>query len=232
VTTLNDQTNGDQKKLFPKTLIFFSSTKNLGIRQLRKDFRICKGKLVKIKKDDYDLKVQIETFYAVLSNQLGDLNNHEVRCKFYDFLPKNKLTHILVAPYQTCTKIIGHLKYTDEIIGGVDVSPEEWDELSLLLDEYGKCVNALVTKDNFLHALKQNFKQLEVFELTSEPFSKNLFTDIQDAIGSYLNPLLLDRLSAIKNWQELHRWRDISEVMIQTSAAELPANENIDQLAA
>ena len=79
MTTLNDQANGEQKKPLSKTFIFFSSTQNLGIRQLRKDFRISKGKLVKIRKNDYDLKVQIETLYAVLSNQLGDLNNHEVR---------------------------------------------------------------------------------------------------------------------------------------------------------
>ena len=232
MTTLNDQANGEQKKPLPKTFIFFSSTKNLGIRQLRKDFRISKGKLVKIKKNDYYLKVQIETLYAVLSNQLGDLNNHEVRCKFYDFLPKNELTHILITPYQTCTKIFGLLRYTDEIIGGVDVSPDEWDELPVLLDKYGKCVNALLVKDNFIHALKHNLEELEVSELTTEPFSKDAFTDIHDSIGSYLNPLLLNRLSAIKNWQELHRWRDISEVIGQTSAAKFPANENIEQLAA
>ena len=39
---------------------------------------------------------------------------------------QNKLTHILITPYQTCTKIFGLLRYTDEIIGGVDVSPDEY----------------------------------------------------------------------------------------------------------
>ena len=217
MTVSTDQTNGEQEKLAPKTFVFFSSKTNLGIRQLRKDFLFKNGRLIKVTKDYLEVKAEIEAFYAVLSNQLGDLNGNDSRVKFYSFSPHKRLTHILVMPYQTCTKILGLLKYADEVIGGIDVTTDQWDVLSKLLDQYAACAEAIMMKENCISALRYQFENLAFNNVTEEPFSEDTMASISNTFGSYLNPLILGRLAEIQHWYAVHRWRDISEVNEATS---------------
>ncbi len=140
---MSQQSNeeGDKpKQRVPKTLIFFSTKKKLTVTQLQKDFRIKKGKLFKQSMVGPQTILQVEKLYAILSARL------EVENGFYDFSNQKDLTHIFATPFQTCTKSFGWLKYPNDLIGGIDVSPTDWENLEVMLGNYASCVSAVVAK--------------------------------------------------------------------------------------
>lgn len=209
---INDEDN--TPKLGPKTLIFFSTKKKLTVTQLRKDFRIKKGKLFKLPKIDFDTTSKIEKLYAILAAQLA--NN-----VFYSFKDQKKLTHIFAAPFQTCTKSLGWLKYTNDLIGGLDVSPNDWENLNVMIEKYQHCTKAVVAKKDLTSSLMENMLDLVKQGITNEPFSTEVSDQFFNSLKNYLDPLLDNAHRAIVDWHEEHRWRDVSEINQRSATLEI-----------
>ena len=214
---INDE-DAKPKQRVPKTLIFFSTKKKLTVTQLRKDFRIKKGKLFKLAKADFDTTFKIEKLYAILAAQLA--NN-----EFYSFAGQKDLTHIFATPFQTCTKSLGWLKYPNDLIGGLDVSPTDWENLEVMLSNYASCVNAVIAKKNLTSGLMERTLDLVKQGIANEPFPKELADQFFDSLNNYLDPLLANAHQAIVDWHEEHRWRDVSEINQHAAALEIPDSE-------
>ena len=225
--TLQSNEEGDKpKQRVPKTLIFFSTKKKLTVTQLQKDFRIKKGKLFKQSMVGPQTILQVEKLYAILSARL------EVKNRFYDFSNQKDLTHIFATPFQTCTKSFGWLKYPNDLIGGIDVSPTDWENLEVMLGNYASCVNAVVAKTNLTSGLMQKTLDLVKQGIANEPFPTEVSDQFFTSLNNYLDPLLANAHKAIVDWHEVHRWRDVSEINQQAATLEIPENEARALLAA
>ena len=214
---INDE-DAKPKQRVPKTLIFFSTKKKLTVTQLRKDFRIKKGKLFKLAKIDFDTTLKIEKLYAILAAQLA--NN-----EFYSFAGQKNLTHIFATPFQTGTKSLGWLKYSNDLIGGLDVSPTDWENLEGMLGNYASCVNAVIAKTNLTSGLMERTLDLVKQGIANEPFPTEVSDQFFTSLNNYLDPLLANAHQAIVDWHEEHRWRDVSEINQHAATLEIPENE-------
>ena len=226
MTLQSNEEDDKPKQLYPKTLIFFSTKKKLTVTQLRKDFRIKKGKLFKQSMVDPQTILQVEKLYAILCARL------EVENGFYDFLNQKNLTHIFATPFQTCTKSLGWLKYPNDLIGGLDVSPIDLRNLEGMLGNYASCVSAVVAKKNLTSGLMQRMLDLVESGITNEPFPSEVADEFSDCLNNYLVPLLANAHKAIVDWHEEHRWRDVSEINQPVATPEIQENEERDLQAA
>jgi hypothetical protein len=215
---INELTD-EESQMLQSTFIFFSTKKKLTISQLRKDFLIKNGSLIKITRKDYWRAMQVERLYAVMA---ADLKNED---EFYNFSNQKKLTHILITPFQTCTKSIGLIKYTNEIIGGLDISNKDLESVENLFSKYQSCVNSVISKNNLTSAMKKIMQSLLNERIANEPFPKEVADQFFDSLNNYLDPLLANAHQAIVDWHEEHRWRDVSEINQHAATLEIPENK-------
>jgi hypothetical protein len=200
------------------TFILFSTTDKLTRTELKKAFRVKKGRLLSTKGKNWQVGNLFDQLNAV-KNSLPDEG------KYFNFDGDKHVTHIYIVAQRSCTKTFGLVRYFDQFLGGYDVSPSALKQLEILLDEYRDVASFCGHGKGSISGLNVRANQIAQKGIGDSNKIQNLITQLKVEFDQFANPNLEKAKEKINLWREQHRWSDIDS---QSSAQ----NDAQSQLAA
>ena len=200
------------------TLILFSTSQKLTRTNLKKIFRVKKGKLFQIKRKHMAEGDLFDTLNAVrfAKSEEG---------QYFNFDNMNPITHIYVVKQHSCTKDFALLKYGAELVGGFDVCPSQLHELAELLEAYRQVASLC---GHGRHSLRGLYER-SILISNTQPTKTCKFTDsllsAVESFDDFANPIITLAKSKVDDWYESHIWQDVY-------SSHESKNDKLNQLAA
>ena len=184
------------------TFILFSSTKKLTHLDLKKTFRVKKGKLFPIKRKHFEEGELFNKLNAVRASKPNE-------GMYFNFNEMNVVTHIYVVDQHTCTKDFAILKYGPELLGGFDVCPSALEELSKLLEAYREIASFCGHGRYSLDELHQRSKAITNSAIQTSSKFTDLLTEAVESFEGFTQPILSLARGKVDEWFEAHYWKDV-----------------------
>jgi len=200
------------------TFILFSTTAKLTSAELKKVFKVKKGKLICIKRKNRDAGYLFDKLIAI-NNSVPDEG------KYFNFDDKKQVTHIYSVAQRSCTKSFALLKYFDQFLGGYDVNLHALNDLDELIDEYQNAASFFKQSKNDTSLIQSRAKTISQKGIVSNDKINYLIGQLQIELDEFSKFNLDHSKEMINLWRAQHQWTDIE-------SEDKSINDSQDQLAA
>lgn len=193
-------TSGSKDKT--ATFILLSTDEKLTRTELKKTFRVKNGRLITIKGKYWHI--------GNLFDQLNAIKNSDpCRGVYLNFDSIKQVTHIYIVAQSSCTKTFGLVKYSNEFLGGYDLSQNKLEELETLLQEYREIASYCGQSKQALTQLQNNTHKVAHNGIGDSNRLQQLIKDIELEFAAFSYPNFYQALEKINSWREQHQWTDI-----------------------
>ena len=184
------------------TFILFSTQQKLTLTELKKTFRVKKGKLFKIRNDMYELGKLFEAIQLIKNSIPND-------DKFFNFDGIQHVTHIYVVKSKTCTKDFAVMKFGDELIGGYDIKRSDLRILEEIRNEYVKATSKCSHAIHIIRDLKNHTLNISNSNINLSIQLNEMVDLLRSSFYEFAKPDMEKWKKEIIQWDEKHRWEDV-----------------------
>ena len=184
------------------TFILFSTQQKLTLAELKKIFRVKKGKLFKIRNDMYELGKLFEAIQLIKNSIPND-------DKFFNFDGIQNVTHIYVVKSKTCTKDFAAMKFGNELIGGYDIKRSDLEILKEIRNKYVKATSKCSHAIHIIRDLKNHTLNISKANINLSIQLNQMVDLLRSSFYEFAKPDMEKWKKEIVQWHEKHRWEDI-----------------------